>query len=169
MHKLQANLITSSNLQNTRKTLQQATDISTNDQSVICEGSLLETIPPFQSYVSESVRFVSLIIVSRSPLGVDCHMFATCTVLYISSCCSCTDIPGACPYDCAWTTTVAALSRELENHLIHSMGSWSSSRELENPIHSTGSWPSSFLTQPRLIGLGICGCCWTLHLQMPAW
>ena len=37
---------------------------STHDQSVICEGSLLETIPPFQSYVSESVRFVSLIIVS---------------------------------------------------------------------------------------------------------
>ena len=35
-----------------------------HDQSVICEGSLLETIPPFQSYVSESVRFVSLIIVS---------------------------------------------------------------------------------------------------------
>ena len=38
---------------------------SMNDQSVVCEGSLLKTSPPFKSSVSEVVRFVSVIIVSR--------------------------------------------------------------------------------------------------------
>ena len=126
--------------------------IGTNDQSVIIMWASLRRFLHFSRLFHSLSDMSPWSSCPSASLGVDCQMFATCTGLCISSRCSSTDIAGACIYGCTCTTTAAAVSRELEI-----------------PINSTVSWPSSFLTQPRLTGHGTCGCCWILHLQIPAW
>ena len=88
------------------------------------------------------------------PLGVDCYMFVTCKGLYMSSreLASCiVFIPGAC----IWL------------HLNDNQQLQHCSEAGDSGTNSTVSGPSSCLTQKRLTGLGTCGCCWRIHLQMP--
>ena len=87
---------------------------STNDQSVVCEGRFLRRFLHLVTCIRVCQVYLSNHRVKLLLLGVDCHMFAACTGLYISSRCSCTDIAGACICGCTCTTTAVALHRELE-------------------------------------------------------
>ena len=114
--------------------------------------SLPKTIPQFQSSVSEAVRSISVIIVSRSSfLG------------WLSHVCNLHRFVHFKPLPKHWHSGSLHLRLHLHNNSCNT-----ASRAGYPRIQSMVIWTSSFLTQPRLTGFGTCGWCWRMHLHMPA-